>query len=139
MKNILFVCLHNPARNQMEEAILTQIAKIQNIDIQAKSAGTAFQIFEKMHLKALSEIDLDTSCLNPIQNTFNVITTGCEISLNHRPSLPFPTAVDWQLLYPSEMDMDQTRKSQRNSQRNGSRTGSTTLGFLTIPHIITFK
>jgi arsenate reductase len=102
----------------MAEAIFNQIAKIQNLDIQARSAGTSpSKSLNKNVLKALSEIDLDTSYLEPKELTCSmlsesdtVITMGCEIALDQRPSLPVTTTIDWQLPDPSEVDLDETRK-----------------------------
>ncbi len=113
MKKILFVCVHNAGRSQMDQAIFNQMAKGK-----AKSFSAGTQPADKVNpvvVEAMREVGIDISRRKPkmltlemLEDVDRVITMGCGIE-GGCPASFVPTE-DWQLEDPEGKPIEQVRR-----------------------------
>jgi arsenate reductase len=74
MQKILFVCIHNSARNQMAEALLNRLGAAQ---FEAQSAGIEPAALNPLVVAALAKIGIDISAKAP-RSVADVIQSGAK-------------------------------------------------------------
>lgn len=90
-KRILFLCTGNSARSQMAEAILRDRTRG---EIEVRSAGTNPTEVKPMAIRALREIDIDTSGLlsesvgKYMEDDFDYVITLCDHAAENCPFFP---------------------------------------------------
>jgi protein-tyrosine-phosphatase len=111
LPEILFVCVHNAGRSQMAAALAN---KISDGKVSVRSAGSApSDSIPQSVISAMSEIGLDLGTAFPkpltdevVRAADVVITMGCGDACAIYPGKRY---LDWELLDPSELDLDGVR------------------------------
>jgi arsenate reductase (thioredoxin) len=108
----LFVCLHNAGRSQMSEALFARAADGRH---EARSAGTTPG--DRVHpevVEAMNELGIDLSDRVPHELSRAdaewadvVVTMGCG---DECPYIPGKRYVDWDLLDPKGLPIDEVRR-----------------------------
>ncbi len=113
---VLYVCVHNAGRSQMAEAITNHLAKAQNLDIQAKSAGTVGgKQLNPQAVETLSEIGISLEGHKPkfltpemVSEADQIISMGCGVDAEACPT-KFLLTEDWELDDPAGQDINAVR------------------------------
>lgn len=115
MKTVLFVCVYNSGRSQMDEAFFNQLAKGK---AQAYSGGT--QPADKVNavvVEAMREVGIDISGSKPkaltmdmVEKADRMITMGCGAEAEAVCPASFIETEDWALEDPKGEPLEQVRK-----------------------------
>lgn len=117
---VLFVCIHNSARSQMAEALLTEMGK----DIfQAESAGIENGALNPIAVEVMKESGIDISGnksksvfdLYVQGNVYNYVITVCDASASERcPVFPGALTVkNWDIEDPSTFEGTHDQKLEK--------------------------
>jgi arsenate reductase len=111
MSKVLFVCKQNAGRSQMSDALFRRAANGRH---ESRSAGT--RPAEQLHpvvAEAMRELGIDVSGNRPQKLTDDlaqwadlVVTMGCG---DECPYIPGKRYIDWDLLDPAELPIEQVR------------------------------
>jgi arsenate reductase len=111
MSKVLFVCKQNAGRSQMSDALFQRAANGRH---ESRSAGT--RPAEQVHpvvAEAMRELGIDVSGNRPQKLTDDlaqwadlVVTMGCG---DECPYIPGKRYIDWDLLDPAELPIEQVR------------------------------
>jgi arsenate reductase len=111
MSKVLFVCKQNAGRSQMSDALFQRAANGRH---ESRSAGT--RPAEQVHpvvAEAMRELGIDVSGNRPQKLTDDlaqwadlVVTMGCG---DECPYIPGKRYIDWDLLDPAELSIEQVR------------------------------
>ena len=117
MKTLLFVCVHNAGRSQMAEAFANRLAKEQDLEVRAISAGTmGGSELNATAVLAMLEVGIDMTSQHPkvltqamVDEADRVITMGCGVDASSCPTR-FLATEDWNLDDPAGEPLSRVRE-----------------------------
>lgn len=121
---VLFVCVHNSGRSQMAEALLNHIARQQDLDACAESAGTlGGKALNPAAVEAMGEIGISMEGHHPklltqemVDRADRIISMGCGVDAKACPA-KFLVAEDWELEDPAGQPLERVREIRDQIER----------------------